>query len=84
MARVFISVGHGGRDSGAIGYLVEKDVNLIMANACKDYLSKYEVAVQMSRYEDSDDTVEEAVKECNAFNPDLAIDIHCNAGKLTA
>ena len=26
MARVFIGVGHGGTDPGAVGYLVEKDV----------------------------------------------------------
>lgn len=30
MARVFIGVGHGGTDPGAVGYLVEKDVNLKM------------------------------------------------------
>ena len=28
MARVFIGVGHGGTDPGAVGSLVEKDVNL--------------------------------------------------------
>ena len=33
MARVFIGVGHGGTDPGAVGYLVEKDVNLKMARA---------------------------------------------------
>lgn len=38
MARVFIGVGHGGTDPGAVGYLVEKDVNLKMARACYDYL----------------------------------------------
>ena len=33
MARVFIGVGHGGTDPGAVGYLIEKDVNLKMAKA---------------------------------------------------
>ena len=28
MAKVFIGVGHGGKDSGAAGHLVEKEVNL--------------------------------------------------------
>ena len=36
MARVFIGVGHGGTDPGAVGYLVEKDVKLKMARACYD------------------------------------------------
>lgn len=31
MAKVYIGVGHGGSDSGAVKYLVEKDVNLKMA-----------------------------------------------------
>ena len=36
--RVFIGVGHGGTDSGAVGHLVEKEVNLVEALACKDFL----------------------------------------------
>ena len=31
MSKVFIGVGHSGTDSGAVGYLVEKEVNLIEA-----------------------------------------------------
>ena len=29
MARVFIGVGHGGSDPGAVGHVVEKDLSLI-------------------------------------------------------
>ena len=80
MAKVFLGVGHGGSDNGAVGYIVEKDVNLNMALACKDYLEANGVEVKMSRYKDEDDSLNEEVRECNAYNPDLAVDIHNNAG----
>ena len=78
--KVFIGVGHGGSDPGAVGYLVEKDVNLTMATACRDFLVAYGVDVKMSRAKDEDDTVMQEVAECNAFDPDLAVDIHNNSG----
>ena len=79
MKKVFIGVGHGGKDSGAVGYLVEKDVNLVEALACRDFLEAHGVGVLMSRTKDGNDSLIEEICECNAFNPDLAIDIHNNA-----
>ena len=78
--KVFIGVGHGGTDSGAVKYLVEKDVNLVTALACKEALEAAGVTVMMSRYKDENDSLTEEIKECNAFDPDVAIDIHNNAG----
>ena len=78
--KVFIGVGHGGSDPGAVGYLVEKDVNLTMATACRDFLTAYGVDVRMSRTKDENDTVSQEVTECNAYAPDLAIDVHNNSG----
>lgn len=80
MAKVFIGVGHGGNDPGAVGYLVEKDINLKMAQALAAYLQNCGVEVKMSRTTDENDPLTEEIKECNAFNPDLAIDVHNNAG----
>lgn len=51
-----------------------------MALACRDYLEMHGVIVGMSRTKDEDDPLTEEIKECNAFNPDLAVDIHNNAG----
>ena len=34
----------------------------------------------MSRAKDENDTLNEEIRECNAFSPDLAVDIHCNSG----
>ena len=36
--KVFLGVGHGGSDPGAVKYIKEADVNLNMALACRDYL----------------------------------------------
>lgn len=78
--KVFIGVGHGGTDPGAVGYIVEEDANLTMALACKELLEANGVTVKMSRTKDENDPTSEEIKECNAFNPDLAIDVHNNAG----
>ncbi len=78
--KVFLGVGHGGSDPGAVGYIKEADVNLAMALACRDYLQANGVEVRMSRTKDENDPLTEEIKECNAFNPDLAVDIHNNAG----
>ena len=80
MAKVFLGVGHGGQDSGAVGHLIEKDVNLVEALACRDFLQTHGVEVLMSRISDEDDPLMDEIKECNAFSPDLAIDCHNNAG----
>lgn len=80
MKKVYLGVGHGGKDSGAVGYLVEKDVNLQMALACKEYLEANGVEVKISRTSDIDKDLKERIKECNEYGPDLAVDVHNNAG----
>jgi N-acetylmuramoyl-L-alanine amidase len=82
MARVFIGVGHGGTDSGAIGIggLLEKSLNLSIATTCATELTRHGVTVQLSRTTDENDPVSQEVAECNKFAPDLAVDIHNNAG----
>ena len=81
MAKVFIGVGHGGSDPGAVANgFYEKDLNLSIALACNEELVRHSVSVLMSRTKDENDTLEQEIRECNAFNPDYAIDIHNNAG----
>ena len=80
MSRVFLGVGHGGKDSGAVGYIVEKDGALVIATACKDYLIANGVEVKMSRYIDEDESLTSKINECNAYCPNLCADIHLNAG----
>lgn len=81
MAKVFIGAGHGGSDPGAVADgIKEKDLNLSIALACRDELVRHGVEVMMSRTKDENDPLSEEIRECNAFSPDLAVDIHNNAG----
>lgn len=81
MSKVFLGVGHGGTDSGAVANgLKEKDVNLSIAKYCNAELVRHGVTVLMSRTKDENDPLTDEIKECNKFNPDLAVDIHNNAG----
>ena len=81
MARVFIGVGHGGPDGGAVANgLTEKDMNLVMALKCKEVLEAAGVTVGISRTTDQEDRLAEEIAECNRFKPDVAIEIHNNAG----
>lgn len=79
--KVFIGIGHGGKDPGATANgFKEKDLNLSIALACQAELIRHGVDVLTSRAKDENDDLTERIKECNAFNPDLAADIHNNAG----
>lgn len=79
--KIFIGVGHGGADGGACANnLQEKDINLDIALAMANTLTNFGVEVLLSRTTDEDDPLTDEIKECNAFNPDFAIDIHTNAG----
>lgn len=79
--KVFLGVGHGGSDPGAVANgFKEKDLNLSIALACRDELERHGVNVLMSRTKDENDDLTEEIRECNAYNPDLAVDIHNNAG----
>lgn len=82
MKKVFIGVGHGGADGGAVGKgaVLEKNLNLSIAKACGAALERSGVKVLLSRTKDEPDTVAQEVAECNKFAPDLAVDIHNNAG----
>lgn len=78
--KVFLNAGHGGSDSGAVKYLVEKDINLKMTRACRDYLTARNVEVLMGRDADVDRTSTQITNMCNNYSPDCAVDIHNNAG----
>lgn len=79
--KVFIGVGHGGSDPGAVANgFKEKDLNLVIAAKCGTELERHGVNVLMSRTRDENDTLDEEIRECNAYAPDLAVDFHNNAG----
>lgn len=79
--RVFIGVGHGGSDPGAVGYVKEAWANLIIALEMKKQLDAAGLITGISRFVDENDDINEEIREANAFKPDLAFEVHNNAGK---
>lgn len=81
MARVFIGVGHGGKDPGAgAASIRESAANLQMALGMKEELERHGVTVGISRLKEETDPLPEEIAEANAFAPDLAVEVHNNAG----
>lgn len=79
--KVYVSAGHGGSDSGAVANgFKEKDLNLKIALTCTEELKRHGVEVTMNRTTDVNTTTSQEVSLCNGFAPDLAVDIHNNAG----
>ena len=81
--RIFIGVGHGGPDPGAVNAglgLNEAAINLSIALLMQAGLSRHGVQVALSREVDEADRLKEEIAECNAYKPDFAIEIHTNAG----
>ena len=79
--KVFIGVGHGGKDPGANSdYMTEKEYNLKTAKLVAQYLKEAGVEYKLSRTADVDTDMDSKVAMCNAYNPDLVIDVHYNAG----
>lgn len=48
MTKVFIDVGHGGKDCGVVGYLVEKYVNLVKVSIYQGFLEAHSARDFMS------------------------------------
>jgi N-acetylmuramoyl-L-alanine amidase len=79
--KVYIGIGHGGSDPGAVANDVkEKNANLVIGLACAEEKERHGVEVMLSRTTDVTEGTSAKVNECNAFKPDLAADIHNNAG----
>lgn len=67
MARVFIGVGHGGSDPGAVAAgIKESEANLQMALGLKVELERHGVTVGISRTRDEEDRLAEEIREANA------------------
>lgn len=79
---VVLDPGHGGSDSGAVGYgLQEKDLCLKIAYYCKAKLEEYShVEVYMTRTADTTSNIAARVEYAATKNPDIFVCIHINAG----
>lgn len=84
MSKVFIAVGHGGKDPGAIGVngAKEKDYTLAISKYCATALKRCGIQYQMSRTTDTENI--DTVAKCNKYKPDVCVSIHLNAFDKTA
>ena len=84
MAKVFIGCGHGGSDYGACANdLRESEVVLDIALKMNEILQQHGVETMISRTNQGTDELDDLrpkIQRCNAYAPDLAVDIHINAG----
>lgn len=76
---VCIDAGHGGSDTGAVnGSLIEKDINLEVANRLKTTLEANNYIVFMTRTDDSTLSNADRYNYCNSQKASLLISIHHN------
>ena len=80
--RIVIDVGHGGKDSGAIGIngIQEKDVVMDIANAILKLNNEMEkpLDIYLTRYSDTLISLSDRTKLANALKADLFMSLHCN------
>lgn len=80
--RILIDVGHGGKDTGAIGVngIQEKDVVLDIANAILKLNNDLDkpLDIYLIRYSDTLISLSDRTKLAKALNADLFVSLHCN------
>ncbi|NNM17353.1 MAG: N-acetylmuramoyl-L-alanine amidase [Croceitalea sp.] len=80
--RIIIDVGHGGKDSGAIGIkgIQEKDVVLSIANAILKLNNemKKPLDIYLTRYSDTLISLSDRTKLAKALKAELFVSLHCN------
>ena len=79
MKRIYLDAGHGGKDSGAVGYVIERDVNIKVVKAMKTHLEEnYACMVYMDI---TDDSTHNIAKRANKWLANLFVAVHFNAFK---
>ncbi len=84
VGKIVIDPGHGGKDTGSIGYggIREKDVTLAIAKKLKAELeSRLNIEVLLTRETDVFLPLEQRTAMANVENADLFVSLHANASK---
>lgn len=79
---VLIDPGHGGEETGAVGFngLREADLNLKVAEALRERLMDAGYRVLMTRYSDERVAIQARAELANALQPRIFMSIHHNGG----
>lgn len=81
---IVLDAGHGGKDQGASsGKVLEKNVNLLMAQKVASILRKRGYLVSMTRNSDVALTLDQRCQLAADKKADLFLSIHCNSAKDT-
>jgi N-acetylmuramoyl-L-alanine amidase len=78
---IVIDPGHGGRDSGAIGYKKYQEKRLVfkVATKAKDLLRQRGYKVYLTRYKDKFLKLKDRTEYANSKNADIFVSIHANS-----
>ena len=77
--KIMIDAGHGGKDQGtSAGKILEKDLNLQVAEKLAEELQKRGAAVLLTRTDDTKIPLEERAAIANEKGAELFVSIHCN------
>ena len=80
---ITLDPGHGGEDpgSGTNNPMCERDLNLKIAQYCKEELETYDnVTVYMTRYDNgSNPSLSQRVQTAKNYGANLLVSIHCNS-----
>ena len=84
-AKILIDVGHGGKDSGAIGFgLYESHANLTLAFKIKAELEKMGAEVHMTRTGDTTSSTDDKLQMIRRIKPDYCIAVHHNSNNSSS
>lgn len=86
MKKVYIDLGHGGTDSGAVGVnnVLEKNIVLEIGKKVESKLKKCGIDVRMSRTTDIFKSLEYRSSDANKWGADCFVSLHCNSFNKTA
>ena len=77
--KIMIDAGHGGKDQGTnAGRILEKDLNLQVAEQLAEELKNRGASVLLTRTDDTKIPLEERAAMANEKEADLFVSIHCN------
>lgn len=77
--KIMIDAGHGGKDQGtSAGKVLEKDLNLQVAEKLTEELKNRGASVLLTRTDDTKIPLEERAAMANEKEADLFVSIHCN------
>lgn len=76
--KIYINPGHSDKDPGAVGYVVEREQNVKVANYMMAYLAKYVCQVRMNP--GTMGSLSAIAEDANKWGADLFVSIHFNAG----